>query len=92
MADLNGLKRYAAVNDETDEALLEDTMYAAIRALEAAGVAERIDDKLYDLAVYQLATHYFDHRGVVQENGSSQQIPLGLQGIVHQLRYEPGTD
>lgn len=92
MADLNGLKRYAAVNDETDEALLTETMQAAIRALEAAGVAERFGDSLYDLAVYQLATHWFDRRGVVMENGAAMQIPLGLQGIVHQLRYEPGAN
>ena len=91
MASLDGLKRYASAHDETDAALLGECMLAAMRALESAGVNQREGDALYDLAVYQLATHYYDNRGVMVENGSPAQIPLGLQGIVHQLRYEPGV-
>ena len=87
MAAIDGLKRYAAANDEVDEAVLSQCMEAAMQSLEAAGVRQREQSSLYDLAVYMLAVHYFDNRGVIQENGGGE-LPFGLQGIVHQLRYE----
>lgn len=85
MPDLNGLKRYAVASTDTDEVTLQLCMDAAVKWFENAGVPHLPDNPLYDLGVYQLATHYFDNRGVIAE-GSAAQLPLGIFAIMHQLR------
>ena len=87
MPDINTLARYAAANSSTDTELLSRCMEAAQTWLQNAGVARRTDDQLYDLAVYMLATHYFDNRGVAAE-GSTAEIPMGVMSIMHQLRLD----
>lgn len=87
MPDVTMLARYAAANVSTDSELLELCMKSAQEWLANAGVPRRQDDQLYDLAVYMLATHYFDNRGVIAD-GNTTEIPMGVMSIVHQLRLD----
>lgn len=87
MPSIMTLASYAAANVDTDQELLGLCMESAQRWLENAGVARREDDALYDWAVYMLATHYYDNRGVVLEGGTVE-IPMGVTSIMHQLRLE----
>lgn len=94
MPNIQTLARVAAANADTDGAVLALCMEAAQRWLENAGAARRTDDELYDWAVYMLATHYYDNRGVMAD-GSAAEIPMGVMTIMHQLRLEnpePVTD
>ena len=87
MPDITKLASYAGANLDTDRTMLELHMEAAQRYLEGCGVTRRTGDALYDHAVYMLATHYLDNKGVVQEGGSGE-IPMGVNSIMHQLRLE----
>ena len=87
MPNIETLARWAAANMDTDRELLEMAMVAAQQYLENAGVPRYENDKLYDLAVYQLGVHYFDNRGVMAE-GSAAEIPMGVNAIMHQLRLQ----
>lgn len=88
MPNIETLARWAAANMDTDRELLELAMEAAMAYLENAGVPRLENDKLYDLAVYQLGVHYFDNRGVMAEGGAAE-IPMGVNAIMHQLRLQP---
>lgn len=87
MPDINTLARWAAANAETDRDMLALCMEAAQLYLENAGVRRMTGNALYDLAVLQLAVHYFDNKGVLAEGGTAQ-IPMGVNSIMHQLRLE----
>ena len=91
MPNLETLASFAAANLDTDRQLLALHMEAAQLYLENAGVARRENNALYDQAVYMLATHYLDNKGVVAENGTAE-IPMGVTSIMHQLRLEDATD
>ena len=91
MPNLETLARFAPANLDTDRALLALHMEAAQLYLEGAGVAPREDNALYDQAVYMLATHYLDNKGVVAEGGVAE-IPMGVTSIMHQLRLEDVTE
>ena len=85
---MEALRRYVVATPEMDDPLLTDLMEAAQLWLENAGVPRLNTNRLYDLAVYQLAAHWFDQRGVVAENGA-EQIPLGVFSIMFQLQGLP---
>ena len=58
---------------------------AEVIAPSAQEIAERpLEASLYDLAAYQLATHYCERRGMVGENPAAE--VFGVQGIIHQLK------
>ena len=88
MPNIETLARWAAANMDTDQEMLELCMEAAQNYLENEGVPRLADDKLYDLAVYQLAVHFFDNKGVIAEGGTAE-IPMGPNAIMHQLRLQP---
>lgn len=65
----------------------------AVRCLNAAkeyyltaGVKER-DSELYDQAVYMLAMHWYDNRGVDVIGQVRGEMSHGVQSIIHQLAY-----
>ena len=91
MPNLETLAAFAAANLDTNRALLSLHMEAAQLWLENAGVARRENNALYDQAVYMLATHYLDNKGVVAETGTAE-IPMGVTSIMHQLRLEDVTE
>lgn len=84
MADIEGFRAHAVVDgDQTDDEL-ELYLNAAIGYLDHSGVTEREDDALYDLACYQVATHYLERKGMVGDPPGAD--PFGVQGIIHQLK------
>ena len=85
MADITNLARYAVLDPDADKTILEICLAAAKAWFENAGVPELTDNKLYDIGVYMLATHYHDNRGVLA-NGKSDMVPMGVLSIMHQLR------
>ena len=90
MANINDLRRYAGVLPDGDTTTLAACMAAAEIYLQNAGVgAERMqDDPLYDIAVYMLATHFFDQRGLVDTStGKAAEIPYGVTVLINQLRF-----
>ena len=66
-------------------------LYSAKQWLQNAGVSGGANQELYTLAVYMLAAHWYDHRGVAEAGVSLQDIPLGVVSIIHQLRDESVT-
>lgn len=93
MPDIAELRRYAAIDPDDDTVLLEICMDAAMEWLKNAGVPRMGSNRLYDLAVYMLATHYHEKRGATYEDNRSsvakanEHIPFGVFSILHQLRY-----
>ncbi len=86
MPNLEDLKRYAVVDPTSDGSVLNGCMAAAMRYFANAGVPEPAEaDPLYDMGIYMLATHYYDHRGVMDENAAP--IPFGVNSIINQLKY-----
>lgn len=61
MATIEGFRAYARLDEE--DPVAQACFRAAIAYGEAAGVAERRDNELYDLYVYAAALHFFDNRG-----------------------------
>lgn len=87
MPNMEELRRYAVVDPTEDGLVLEKCLAAAMRYFENAGVPPPQtgkEDPLYDLGVYQLATHYYDNRGVSDDQQSP--MPYGVNAIIHQLR------
>lgn len=92
MPDVTGLRRYShATPDTTDEDL---TLYleGAKIWLSNAGVPALDGNALYTLAVYMLATHWMDNKGVIAEAGNVEHTPLGVFSIMHQLRSTPESE
>ncbi|MDL2317666.1 head-tail connector protein [Eubacteriales bacterium OttesenSCG-928-A19] len=95
MPDITELRRYAAIDPDDPGELLEACMESAQLWLEGAGVPRMEKNRLYDMAVYMLATHYYDRRGAIYEDNrgsvskSSEHVPFGVMSIMHQLRTMP---
>ena len=86
-ATLNGLKDFAGTDPNVADTTLQLCMDAAICWLSAAGVAPRTGDAAYDLAIYRLATHYYDTRG--NQEAARDDVPPTVMSLMHQLRSEP---
>ena len=92
MADLEGFRGHAVIDGDVSDAQLQLYLDAAMGYLKASGVLAPSDSEadelplessLYDLAAYQIATHYNDKRGIVGDNVPAE--VFGVQGIIHQL-------
>lgn len=86
---LKAVKVYMKVDDDCgpeDDALIWALYLAAKTYL---GVPEpKGVDPLYDLAVWRLTLHYYDHRDAV---GNEADFPAGLRPIINQLKLTPGN-
>ncbi len=85
---LKAVKEYMKVEDECGEK--EDTLIWALylAAKLYLGVPEpKESNPLYDLAVWRLTLHYYDHRDSV---GNEADFPAGLRPIINQLKLTPG--
>ena len=86
MADITNLARYAVLDPDADKTILEICLDAAKEWFKNAGVTEPTEaNKLYDIGVYMLATHFHDNRGVLADK-STEMVPMGVMAIMHQLR------
>lgn len=88
MPDVAGLRAYSHAHNETDDVLYL-FLTAAMEWLSNAGVPHGMNSPLYTLAVYMLATHWMDNRGVVSDTPGTAEVPLGVMSIMHQLRNTP---
>ncbi len=87
MPNMEELRRYAVVDPTEDGLVLEKCLAAAMRYFENAGVPPPPageEDPLYDLGVYQLATHYYDNRGAAGDQLAL--LPYAVNSIINQLK------
>lgn len=85
-------KAYMRVDGNEDDELIGQLCDAAAGYLSAAG-AERGKDgsaraAQYDLALWALTLHYYDHRDAV---GTEAPLPLGVRPIITQLKLTRPT-
>lgn len=81
---LASVKRYMRVDGSDDDSLISSLYEAAVRYLENAGIDIPTEDPaLYELAVWSLTLHYYDHRDAV---GTETSFPTGLRPIINQLK------
>lgn len=84
MSALDKCKAYMRVEHAEEDALIASLMDAAeIYLMEAGAQRTGENSSLYDLAVWSLTLHYYDHRDAV---GSEAPIPTGLRPILNQLK------
>lgn len=87
---LAAVKRYMRVDGDDDDAVIEALQDAAILYLQNAGIEKPAgDSSLYNLAVWSLTLHYYDHRDSV---GNEASFPIGLRPIINQLKLAAAVD
>ena len=86
-ATLDGMIQYGYATDDTFQREIgQACLDAAAAYLRNADVPEPGEDSpLYDLAVYMLAMHWYDNRGVTVLGQVAGPIAKGVQAIIHQL-------
>lgn len=83
-AKLEACKRYMRVDGEDEDDVILALMSAAQAYLEKAGITpERSPAAQYDLALWGLTLHYYDHREAV---GNESAFPIGLRPVINQLK------
>lgn len=83
-ARLEACKRYMRVDGEDEDDVILALMSAAQTYLERAGITpERSPAAQYDLALWGLTLHYYDHREAV---GNEATFPIGLRPVITQLK------
>ena len=89
-AALLACKRYMRVDGEDEDDVILVLMTAAQSYLERAGIVrERSIPALYNLALWGLTLHYYDHREAV---GSEAAFPVGLRPVINQLKLTAVSD
>lgn len=81
---LAAVKRYMRVDGDEDDLIITPLYEAAVLYLKNAGIDEpATEPELYNLAVWGLTLHYYDHRDAV---GTEASFPIGLRPIINQLK------
>lgn len=81
---LSAAKQYMRIDGTDDDFVISALYEAAVLYLQDAGIEEPVSDPaLYDLAVWSLTLHYYDHRDAV---GTEASFPTGLRPIINQLK------
>lgn len=81
---LAAAKKYMRIDGTDDDAVIRALYEAAVIYLQDAGIEEPSSDSaLYNLAVWSLTLHYYDHRDAV---GTEASFPTGLRPIINQLK------
>ena len=81
---LAAVKAYMRIDGDADDVTSKALYKAAVLYLENAGIEEPSgDSSLYNLAVWSLTLHYYDHRDSV---GNEAGIPTGLRPVINQLK------
>lgn len=83
-AKLDACKRYMRIDGEDEDDIIQALMSAAELYLKGAGIVpERSPPALYNLALWGLTLHYYDHRDAV---GNESAFPVGLRPVITQLK------
>lgn len=81
---LAAVKRYMRVDGSEDDGIIAAMYTAAVLYLQNAGIVQpETPSALYNLAVWGLTLHYYDHRDDV---GNESSFPVGLRPVVNQLK------
>ena len=81
---LAAVKAYMRIDGDADDAVIKALYCAAVLYLKNAGIdGPQEDSTLYNLAVWSLTLHYYDHRDSV---GNEASFPTGLRPIINQLK------
>lgn len=81
---LSAVKAYMRVDGDEDDDVIAALYSAATEYLSNAGIEEPAEtSELYNLALWALTLHYYDHRDAV---GTEAGIPTGLRPIINQLK------
>lgn len=78
-------KEYLRIDGDHDNQMLGLLIDSAKEYMENAGVKELTDNKLYNLAIIMLVTHWYENREQVT-NSIPKNLTLGLQSIILQLK------
>lgn len=90
---LQAAREYMRLPEDAEPMTVELFFNAAIAYLHAAGVCDpkAADDAApadaYELAVYAICLHYYDHRDDMEADRS---LPVSLQSLVTQLKLQGG--
>lgn len=87
MLTLEAAKRFASLDPDSDDTVIQLCMDAAIKWFEDAGVPRGTNAKTYELGVYRLASHYYDNRGTTDQ--AADLVPPTVFSVMHQLRNDP---
>lgn len=91
--ELAAVKRYMRIDGDEENGLIEALYAAASLYLDRAGIQRpATSPPLYDLALWSLTLHYYDHRDAVENETA---FPVGLRPIINQLKLTtavPETD
>lgn len=86
-AQITACKAYMRVDGDGEDALIGGLCDAAAGYLRSAGCVRSDSDEAqaaqYDLALWSLTLHYYDHRDAV---GAEAPLPLGLGPVLVQLK------
>lgn len=83
-AKLTAVKAYMRIDGDADDTIITALYSAAVLYLKNAGIEAPSDDpSLYNLALWSLTLHYYDHRDAV---GNEASFPTGLRPIINQLK------
>lgn len=84
--ELAAVKSYMKQDGSDDDDVI-CAVYAAAQIYLKNGGVERPDgdDALYNIALWSLTLHYYDHRDAV---GNEAAIPIGLRPIINQLKQD----
>lgn len=89
-ARLEACKKYMRVDGEDEDDVILALMAAAELYLEGAGITpERSPEAQYNLALWGLTLHYYDHREAV---GNEAAFPVGLRPVINQLKLSIGRE
>lgn len=81
---LETCKKYMRVDGEDEDDIIQALMSAAELYLKGAGIVpEWSPPALYNLALWGLTLHYYDHRDAV---GNESAFPVGLRPVITQLK------
>lgn len=84
--ELAAVKLYMKQDSDDDDDVIRAVYAAAQIYLKNGGVEKpEEDDALYNLALWSLTLHYYDHRDAV---GNEAAIPVGLRPIINQLKQD----
>ena len=85
---LAACKRYMRLDGDEEDDVILALMSAAELYLERAGITpDRSPTALYNLALWGLTLHYYDHREAV---GNESEFPIGLRPVINQLKLTCG--
>lgn len=83
-ARLEACKRYMRLDGDEEDDVVFALMTAAQAYLEKAGIVPgRAPAAQYNLALWGLTLHYYDHREAV---GNESAFPIGLRPVINQLK------